>query len=122
MPLNQVTSAYAFLPTSGHRERRDRVECRTKVVALELEVVAGLEVDPEALTRAEEPSEPQGGVRADPSLSVDDLIDPSRRDADRHREAVLGNPKRLEEVHEQDLARVDGAIVVVISVPLSDSR
>jgi len=42
---------------SRHREGFDRVECRTEVITLDLEVVASLQVDPEPFTRAEESSE-----------------------------------------------------------------
>jgi hypothetical protein len=82
------------------REWPDGVEGWTKVVTLEFEVVPRLQVDPEAFTCAEEPCEPKCSVRADPALAVDDLVDPARRNADRDRQTVLGDPERLQEVRE----------------------
>lgn len=93
--------------TSGHFERRNRLERRTKQIPFNFEVVTGLQVDPEALTRAEIPCEPQRRVGADPALAMNDLVDPARRDADRDRQAVLRDPEWLKEVHHQDLAGVD---------------
>ena len=77
------------------------------MIPLNLEVVACLQVDPESITRAEESSEAQCGVRADPTLAVDDFVDPTRRNGDRDSQAMLRDPERLQEVQQQDLAWVD---------------
>ncbi len=68
------------------------------MVTLELEVISSLEVDPEPLARAKEPREPQGGIRADSTFAVDNLVNPTGWDPDRDREAMLSNAERLEEV------------------------
>jgi hypothetical protein len=65
------------------------------MVTLKFEVITGLQVDPESIARRKEPREPQRGIRTDPTLTVDDLINPSGRDPNRNRETVLGNAERL---------------------------
>jgi integrase len=55
-------------------------QARTKHVALGLEIEPCLQVEPEALRRAEVPRQAQRGVGADRPLAMHDLIDPARRD------------------------------------------
>ena len=76
------------------------------MVTLEFKVITGLEVDPKTIGGPKDPREPQRGIRTDPTLTVDDLINPSGWDPDRNRETVLGNAERLQEVQKQDFARV----------------
>jgi hypothetical protein len=45
-------------------------------VLFDLQVVAGLQVQPEPLGGAEIPGQPQRGVRGNAVLAVDDLVDP----------------------------------------------
>jgi len=60
----------------------DGVKDRTKLILLNFQVVARLEVDPEALARPEVLREAERRVSGDPTLPVNDLIDPTRRNAD----------------------------------------
>jgi hypothetical protein len=76
-------------------------------VPLYVKVVARLEVQPEPIRGAEVTGEPKGGVSGDGALAVDNLIDASRRNADVLGESVLTNAHRLEELLEQDLARMN---------------
>jgi hypothetical protein len=83
--------------TSGAGARRSRayqrlnfLELGRESVARDFEVVASLEVEPESFGGPEAPSEPQRGVGADAPLAVNDLVDPSRRNSDRHRQRLMG--------------------------------
>jgi hypothetical protein len=70
---------------SGVLERPDFLECRTESVPCDLDVVAVLEVQPEALAGPEVPREPQGRIGGDAPFAMDDLVDSARRNADRYR-------------------------------------
>ena len=61
-----------------------------------------LEVEPELRTGAEKRLEPDGGVRADAPLALDDLVHPVGRDADHFGEPRLRDPMGLEELLEVD--------------------
>jgi hypothetical protein len=89
-------------PSSCRRERLDPVECVGKPVAFDLEVVAALQVQPEAVRRTEEARQRKGRGGADAAPAVDDLVDASWRDAYRDGEPVLGDAQRLEELAEAD--------------------
>jgi len=93
---------------SGADEWLDFLECRRESVALDFEVVASLEVQPKSLGGPEVPREAQRRVGADPTLAVDDLVDPTRWDSDRDGQLVLGDPERLQVLLDEYLARVDG--------------
>ena len=93
---------------SGVRERLNFLEDRAEAVACDFDVVAVLEVQPEALAGSEVPGEPQCGVGADAPLAVDDLVDSSGWNPDRHRQAMLGDLEWLQILEHQHLAGVDG--------------
>lgn len=93
--------------TSGHLERRNRVENGPELIALHLEIEARLQIQPEAIARPEEPRQTKRRIRRDAPLPMNDLIDPPRRNTDRHGETVLGDAKRFEELLQEDFARVD---------------
>ena len=95
----------------------DLVEGGAEVVLLDLEVVAGLQVEPEPVGGAEVARQPQRGVGCDPALAVDDLIDPSWRDTDRDGEVVLGDLQRGQEVLEEDLPGWIGGMVAIGGPP-----
>ena len=80
--------APARLPEDEHLPRRPR----PKAVALHVEIVGGLEIEPEPLRGAEEPGQAQGGVGRDRPLPVDDLVDA----AGGHAQAATGcgRPRR----------------------------
>jgi hypothetical protein len=80
----------------------------SKMVPLHLEVEAGLQIQPEPITRAEIPREPQSTIRADGSSAMHDLIDPSRRHTDIPGQPVLGQAQRLEKIRREDFARMYG--------------
>jgi len=87
-------------------ERADAVEFGAKPVLLGLQVITGLQVQPEPLGSAEVPGQPQRRVRSDAALAVHDLIDPPGRDIDRLGQLVLAHTQRGEELLQQDLPRV----------------
>ncbi len=78
------------------------------MVSLHLEVVAGLEIQPEPITRAEIPREPQGTIRADGPGAMHDLVNPTRRHTDIPSQPVLGQAERLEKIRREDFAGVYG--------------
>jgi hypothetical protein len=73
-----------------------------------LEVVMGLEVEPELRGVPEEPREEEGGVGGDRALAEDDLVDAAGRDSGGLRDAVLAEAEGLEELPGEDGAGVDG--------------
>ena len=66
----------------------DPVEGATEIVLLDLEIEAGLEVEPEAVGGAEVASQPEGGVGGDAPLAVDDKADASNGDRERYDPAL----------------------------------
>jgi len=94
--------------TRAALERLDVIECASKAVLFDLEVVAGLKVEPEPVGGREEAGQPQRGVGRDPALAVDDLVDPPPGDTDGDSQPVLGDLQRNEELLEEDLPGVDG--------------
>jgi hypothetical protein len=82
------------------------LEAVAEAFLLHLQVVCGLEVDPEPIRGPEVARKPEGGVGRDGSKAVHDLIDPAWRYADVLRQAVLTQPHGLQELLEQDLAGV----------------
>jgi len=85
-------------------------EAAVEAVFFDFEVVAGLEVEPEALGGAEVAGEAEGGVGGDGALAVDDLVDAAGWHGDVLGEAVLGDVHGVEELFEKDLAGVDGRV------------
>ena len=84
-------------------ERADAVEFGAESVLLGLQVIAGLQVQPEPLRSAEVPGQLQLGVHSDPALAVNDLVDPPGRDIDRLSQLILTHTQRLEELPQQNL-------------------
>jgi hypothetical protein len=80
----------------------------SEMIPLHLEVVAGLQIQPEPITRAEIPREPQRAIRADGPGAMHDLIDPSRRHTDIPGQPVLRQAQRLEKIRREDFARMYG--------------
>ena len=74
---------------------------------LRFEIVAALQMQPELRRRPEIATEAQRRIRGDGARAVHDLIDTPRRDADVARQAILRQPKGLQEVRKQDFAWVD---------------
>src|SRR5258708_11487343 len=64
---------------AGGRERPDTVERIAQAVLLQLQVIAGLQVDPEPLRCAEETRQPQGTVRADTAVATHNILVPPAR-------------------------------------------
>ncbi len=58
------------------------LESRTQPIARHLEIVPGLQVEPELLGAPEEPREAKRRVRRDGALAMHDLVDAARRHAD----------------------------------------
>ena len=78
-----------------------------QTILLHLEVETGLEVEPEAVRRAEVACKAVPG-RGDPSLAVQNLVDPPRRHADGYRKTVLGHGQRLQELLQEPDVQVAG--------------
>jgi len=83
-------------------------------VARDLEVVVGLDVDPEPIVDAEGPRQSQGGVDRAGTLASHDLADPCLGEPGRLGEAVPRDAERLQELGEQDLPRTDRLVGLFI--------
>lgn len=79
-----------------------------RTVALGLELKPDLKVEPEAFGGAEVPRETKSRVRGDAALAEDDLVDTPSRNANVLGEAVLAEPVGLQELGQEDFARMDG--------------
>ena len=77
-------------------------------VALGLEFESNLEVEPEALGGAEVPREPKSRVSGDAALTEDDLVDTPSGNTNVLGQAVLAETVRLEELGQEDFARMNG--------------
>src|SRR3989337_590902 len=77
------------------------------MILLHLQVITGLQIEPEAVRRPEEAREPKCCVSGDAPLAVHDLVDPPRRYTDGHRETVLGHAQRLQELFKKHLPWVN---------------
>jgi hypothetical protein len=80
----------------------------SEMIALHLQVVAGLQIEPKSITGAKIPREPQGTICANGPGTMHDLIDPSRRHTDIPGQSVLGQAQRLEKIRREDFARMYG--------------
>jgi predicted dithiol-disulfide oxidoreductase (DUF899 family) len=78
-----------------------------QAVPLHFQIVAGLEVQPEALRHPEIAGQSQRCVCGDGPLAQDDLVDAARRDGNVFRQLVLADVHRLEEVLEKYVAGVN---------------
>jgi len=74
------------------------LESVTKPIALDLEIVARLKIQPKALAGPEVTSKSQGGVGRDGALAVHNLIDSPWRHADVMRKPILGELERLQKI------------------------
>jgi hypothetical protein len=68
--------------------------------------MSGLKVDPELRSRPERPGEEPRRLGADAALPAHDLVDALERDTDVGREIDLRDPEWLEELLQQNLARM----------------
>jgi 2-polyprenyl-3-methyl-5-hydroxy-6-metoxy-1,4-benzoquinol methylase len=92
--------------STGGPKGPDPFEPVAQPVFLGLQVVAGLQVDPEPLGSAEESCQSQRCVCCDSPLAVHNLIDAPGWHPDFLGQQVLAHPERLEELFQQDLTRV----------------
>ncbi len=83
-------------------------DARPGAVALGLEFEPNLKVEPEAFGGAEVPREPKSRVSGDAALAEDDLVDTPSGDTNVFGQAVLAEPVGLEELGQEDFARMDG--------------
>jgi hypothetical protein len=83
-------------------------QSRSETIPLHLEIVAGLQIQPEPITRAEIPCEPQGAICADGPGAMHDLVDAPRRHTDIPSQPVLGQAQRLEKIRREDFTRMNG--------------
>jgi hypothetical protein len=70
-------------------------------------IIPSLQIHPELRFHPKEAAQPQGRICRDSSLTVNNLIDPTRRYAHGLSQMVLAHLHRLEEVLQQNLARMD---------------
>lgn len=64
----------------------------------QLQIMAGLHPQPEALAQAKETAESQIGVGSDSPPPLHDRVDAALRHSDRQRQTVLADPHRLEKL------------------------
>ena len=83
------------------------LETLAELVGGHVEVVVGLQPEPELGRGAEVASEAESGLGHHPPLAEDDLIDATRADADAQPQAVLAQIQWVEEPLEQHLAGMD---------------
>src|SRR5579885_3332795 len=80
----------------------------SKAVFFYFDIVSGLKIEPKPLARPKETGKPQGRVRGDVPLAMDHFVDAASRDIDALGQPVLADAHGLQELLQQDLARVDG--------------
>ena len=83
-------------------QRAHLVEPAAEQIALQLQIVAGLEIHPELRRGAEVAPEAQCGIRRNAALAEHNLVDAPRRDADIGRKPVLRDAERLQKFLAQD--------------------
>ena len=88
----------------------DTVQVVLVCVVFDIDVVVGLDVDPEALAGPESAGESQSGFGSNPPPAADDLPDAGLTQGGGLRQAVLADPQRLEELGAQDLSRRDRVV------------
>ena len=74
---------------SGPHQRDNLLKDLAQPVALELKVVAALQVHPEPLGGAEVARESERGVSTDPTLAMDDIVDATGRHTDGQGQPML---------------------------------
>src|SRR3546814_19420911 len=72
-----------------------------------LQVVVGLQTQPEALAGTQRQRHADGGVRGDPTLAEADFVDPARRAFPRARPRALADGQRADALPQQDFTRRD---------------
>ena len=82
-----------------------------EAVALRFQVVARLEIEPEAIPGPKETCQAQGGVRRDRALPRTISLIRPRRDADALGEAVLRDAQRPQEFVNEDFSRMHGWVL-----------
>ena len=86
----------------------EETQARAEKIPLRLEIEARLQVQPEAIARAEIAREAQGGIGRDRSIAVDQITDPARRHINVGSQLTCRNPLGLNEVPRKDLAALMG--------------
>jgi len=82
------------------------VQTIAEPILFDLEVVADLKVQPEALAHAKETRQAKSSVGADRPLAMNDLVDTTSGDSDVLGEAILAQPHRPQKLLEKDLSGV----------------
>ena len=75
------------------------------MVTLHFEIIARLEIEPEAIAGAEVPSEAQRGIGADRASAVDDFVDPAGGTLT----SCAGNTETVRAARESPAARISPA-------------
>ena len=82
-------------------------QAATQNVPLLLQVKPRLKIEPKSLGRSKITGQAQGSVSCDTPGTMNDLIDPSRRNTDVLSYPILRNRHRLEKIMEQNFAWVN---------------
>lgn len=88
----------------------DFVEFGPVEIALHLDVIVGLDVDPEVVVDAQRPGQAQCCLGGDRALAADDLADAGLGESSCMGESVLRDAQWLQELGEQDLSRCDRVV------------
>lgn len=96
------------------------IEAATQAFQRDFHVVVRLQIEPELRLHVEETSEAQGGVRGDGAAAMDDLVDPSGRDADILGQLVLADAQGFQKLSQENLAGVDGGEVAFCFLVFQD--
>src|SRR5262249_14807115 len=99
-----------------------RLDFGAYLIARNFEVIGRLHAHPEFGACAKVAGQPEGCVRRDCALAIDDLADAYLRDTDRLRQRILREMQWLQKVLAQNLAWMCWWKIGHCSGPLNDSR
>jgi len=83
------------------------VQSVRKGLTRDFEIVPRLEIHPKLGLYPKKAAQAQRGIRGDPPLSMDNLINATRRYPDRLRQMVLADLHRLQKILKQEFPRMD---------------
>ena len=99
------------MPAGSGSSRREHLDFALQPIAqpllFPLQIIMRLQVEPELRRHLEVAPQAQGGVGGDRALTLDDLVDAARWNANVQGEPVLANAHRLEKLLGQDFTRGD---------------
>lgn len=106
-PVYRSGSARGWCPSSGAPGTGpDSGQNPRGLPACDLEIVTGLEIQPELWCRPEIGAKPKGGVGCHRTAAPDDIVDADRRHPQLPREAIGGQAEGLQKIPLQNIAGV----------------